>query len=349
MNYDGKRLVKNTQYLNRLEYSNNYSSYEINTYVDLFLRSNFDWSMFRIPNLAKFNQIKKDIEILEKRIPKENEWKDIFLNKICDEYERKYYYSNEEDIDNKIKELDFSFKKMCIYYITVFEGYLQEIRRKVSSPYFYSGITDVANHYVCLKDRKRIPMNTPNSIFIRIEDEDYAIKTLKPKFTESDAKRDVIAKYKDIVDNLEGKTSLSKAIEAHFDEIIVPKYLYIDNYKYIMLKALSCGVPLSLNNKRNSEDTIRIYRNQWIEKGLFKGIVNPFNNKDSCTFAKSMLQPDWMSAHVNFWNKFVVSYNKKLVVTFTNHLQEDMDIKLTEFRLRDTNLKYQDIFDLISN
>ena len=349
MNYDGKRLVKNVQHLNRLEYSNNCSSYEVNTYVDLFLRSNFDWSIFRIPNLTKLNQIKKDIEILEKRIPKESEWKDIFLNKICDEYERKYYYSNEEVIDSKIEELGFSFMKMCIYYVTVFEGYLQEIRRKVLSPYFYSGITDVAKYHVCLKDRKLIPMNTPDSVFIRIEDESYVIKTLKPKFAEADTKRDVIAKYKDIVDNLEGKASLSKALEAHFDEIVIPKSVYIDNYKYIMLKAFSCGASLSLNNKRNSEDFIKLYRCQWVDKGVFKAIKNPLKNKDTCTFAKSMLQPDWMNAHVNFWNKYLLSYNKKIVVTFTNHLKEDMDIKNTEFRLRDTNLKYSDIFDLISN
>lgn len=45
MNYRGLRLVKNVQHLNRLEYNKNYSSYEVDTCVDLFLRSNFDWSI----------------------------------------------------------------------------------------------------------------------------------------------------------------------------------------------------------------------------------------------------------------------------------------------------------------
>ena len=74
MNYRGLRLVKNVQHLNRLEYNKNYSSYEVDTYVDLFLRSNFDWSIFRIPNLNKAYRIRKDIESLQMRESRETEW-----------------------------------------------------------------------------------------------------------------------------------------------------------------------------------------------------------------------------------------------------------------------------------
>ena len=124
MNYRGLRLVKNVQHLNRLEYNKNYSSYEVDTYVDLFLRSNFDWSIFRIPNLNKAYRIKKDIESLQMRESKETEWRELFLDKICDEYEKRYYLSKEEKINAKMREYNFSFFSMCIYYMAVFDRYV---------------------------------------------------------------------------------------------------------------------------------------------------------------------------------------------------------------------------------
>lgn len=348
MNYRGLRLVKNVQHLNRLEYNKNYSSYEVDTYVDLFLRSNFDWSIFRIPNLNKAYRINKDIESLEKRKSTDDEWKDIFLNSICDEYDRRYYFAHEEEINNKINEINFKFMSMCLYYMSVFARYVEEIRRRVSSPYFYYGVTDINEHYVELKDRKRIPMNTPNSVFIRIESKDYQTKTLKPKFTEPDTKRDIIAKYIDIIDNIKAKSHLAKRLNANYDEIVVPKYEVIDGYKYITLKALSCDIPLALNNNRNSSDFVKIYRTQWVEKGMFIGIVNPLHNKDTHTLAKSILNPEYMSTHANFWNKFVFSEGTKLVVNFTTQIQEEVDIDLIENKLSFRYLEYKNIFDEIT-
>lgn len=348
MNYRGLRLVKNVQHLNRLEYNKNYSSYEVDTYVDLFLRSNFDWSIFRIPNLNKAYRIRKDIESLQMRESKETEWKELFLDKICDEYEKRYYLSKEEKINAKMKEYNFSFFSMCIYYMAVFDRYVEEIRRRVSSPYYYYGITDIYEHYINLKDRVSIPRNTPDTVFVRIESKDYFTKTLKPKFVESDTKRDIVAKYRDIICSLKGDTSISQKIVAHYDEIVMPKYEVIDGYKYLTLKVLSCGIPLAIGNERNSDDNIRIYRGQWTENGRFTGIIAPYENKDSNTFAKSMLNPDWLSYHYHFWQTFVKSEDTKIVVNFTNQMQENIDIDLIEYKFRSYSMEYKDIFDIVT-